>query len=333
MTDMRPLKAPSLLIIISIALTGRGQQPEPATTGQEPTFQVGVSDVALDVDVSEGRRPIDNLTQADFLVKDENVSQSILYFGHSSVPVDLVVLLDVSGSVQKYLGDIAAITRSALRKIEPTDRVAVLIFSRESWIEQSFTSSADDIAAAIEKASHELSVGSGTRILAGIQSAAKYLGTQKTSDIRRRAILIVTDNHGVSYGIREESVLRSLYAANIALSAIVVGRHPHPPAPRPGTVINPDFAFDDVFPLAEATGGDAIATNKPQDNLAEMLMRIRNRYTLVYHLPGNAAAGGFRNVGVELSPATKKKYSRAEVRTRRGYYVSDIERSGISGDR
>jgi hypothetical protein len=148
---------------------------------------------------------------------------------------------------------------------------------------------------------------------------------QTTSEVRRRAILIVTDNNGMSYDVHQDHALRSLLDAAVTFDSIVVGRHPHPPAPRPGAVINPDFAFDDVFPLTEQTGGEAVVTTKPKENLGGMLARLRERYLLMYPVPANAVPDTFRRIRVELAPAAKKKHPRATVHTRGGYYVPGSE--------
>lgn len=335
MSDMR---AP-LCFIVSLAIWSTGAYsalPEtPGESGpnqqaagaqaQTPTYRASVTDVQVDAAVIDGRRQVDGLTQQDFVILDENRPQPIVYFGHSSVPLEVVLLLDVSGSVQKYLRDIAAIAGSALRKLTPQDQVAVMVFSRDTWIEQSLTNNPDEIAQAIEQASHEQPFGSGTRINAAILSASKFLERNRQATVQRRAILIVTDNDGMSYGVRHDDVLRSLYTADVLLDAIVVGRHPHPPVARPGAVINPDFAFDDVYPLAAATGGKAIAASKPERKLAEVLERIRNRYSLVYHAPSGAQPGAYRHIRVELSETARRKHPHAEVNARDGYYVNREE--------
>jgi VWFA-related protein len=292
---------------------------------QTPTFRTGVTDVSVNPEVLDRGRPVRNLLQSDFLLFDEGQLQQAVYFGRESVPLDLVLLLDVSGSVRKYLRDVAAIATEALKQLQPNDRVAVMTFSRRTWIEQAFTTDAEEVSEAIQKSATEPPQGAGTRIYAAITSAASYLRAQKTSEVRRRAILMITDNNGMSYDVHQDQALRSLFDAAVTFDSIVVGRHPHPPAPEPGSVINPDFAFDDVFPLTEQTGGEAIVTTKPKDSLAGMLARLRERYLLVYPVPQNASAGSFRRIRVELAPSTKKKYPRAAVHARGGYYVSGPE--------
>jgi VWFA-related protein len=241
------------------------------------------------------------------------------------VPLDLILLLDVSGSVQKYLRDIAAISRSALRELGPQDQVAVMVFSRDSWIEQTFTAVQEDIADAIDKASHEQPVGSGTRIYGAIQAASRYIGDETSASVRRRAILVVTDNDGMSYAVHRDDLIRNLFNTNVVLDAIAVGRHPHPPLPRAGAVINPDFTFDDVFPVAEATGGEAVAASKPQDRLGEMLIRLRSSYSLIYHMPPDVVPGTYRKIRVELTDEARRRFPAATIAARDGYYVSREE--------
>ena len=52
-----------------------------------------------------------------------------------------------------------------------------------------------------------------------------------------------------------------------------------------------------------------------------MVARIRDRYTLAYHVPENAQPGQFRSITVALSPAARQLHPKAEVRARSGYYV------------
>ncbi|HTB16878.1 MAG TPA: hypothetical protein VK708_02130, partial [Bryobacteraceae bacterium] len=96
------------------------EQPEEAT----PTFKTGVSDVRVDVQVTEGDKLIKDLAKTDFAVTDEGQPQSIVSFAHGDEPVTLILLLDVSGSMQKYIDEISMEAREALDHLRPGDRVA-----------------------------------------------------------------------------------------------------------------------------------------------------------------------------------------------------------------
>jgi VWFA-related protein len=298
-----------------------------SANGQNTTFHAGTSEVAVNPEVLENGHSVANLQQFDFLLFDEDQPQRTTYFGHESVPLDLVLLLDTSGSVQKYLREIGAIANQALRMLHPEDRVAVMTFSRDMRIEQTFTSNRNEISQAIEAAATDSPAGSGTRIYAALTSAARYLG-QTSAGVRRRAILIITDNDGMSYDVHQNDALRALFNAGITLDAIAVGRHPHPPAPRPGSIINPDFAFDDVLPVTDQTGGESIVTTKPKESLSGMLARLRDRYLLIYSAPSDAIPGSFRRIRVELAPAARQAHPHATINVRRGYYVNGPEQAG-----
>ena len=65
------------------------------------TFRTGVADVRVDAQVVDGKNVVTGLTQDDFIVTDEGQPQKIVYFGRDSEPLSLVLLLDISGSMQR----------------------------------------------------------------------------------------------------------------------------------------------------------------------------------------------------------------------------------------
>ena len=95
--------------------------------------------VKVDVQVTaRDGKTISDLTQQDFTVFDENQPQPVAYFGRESEPLDLLLLLDVSGSMRRSLEDLAAGTRAALAQLHPGDRVALMLFSRRTNVVQPF---------------------------------------------------------------------------------------------------------------------------------------------------------------------------------------------------
>jgi hypothetical protein len=53
--------------------------------------------------------------------------------------------------------------------------------------------------------------------------------------------------------------------------------------------------------------------------LQETLARIRQRYTLYFHLPEGVQPGQERNIQADLTPEARRRYPDAEVRYRRIY--------------
>jgi len=286
-----------------------------------PTFKTGVVDVPVDVQVTQGDMLVRNLLQDDFVITDQGVRQNIVGFAHGTDRLSLLVLLDVSGSMRRYLGQIAGTARDAMRFLQPADRVAIMVFGKRSELHQEFSDNLGESARQFAHAIQEHDVGAGTAINQAVLDAAHYM-EKNGGPNGRRAILILTDNLSISYMLPDEKVIRALDDADAVLDAIVVGRAIRPAQANPGQVQTPDFTPADVFHLAEETGGEAIKSDRADTSFKEMVERIRLRYTLAYH-PPEAKPGTFRHITVDLTPQARKWYPAAELHARPGYWVKE----------
>jgi VWFA-related protein len=285
---------------------------------QTPAFRGGVTLVKVDASVTDPKgRTISGLTESDFEVLDENMTCPIAYFDHESQPLDLLLLLDVSGSMHRSLMELAATARAALHPLGPQDRVAIMLFARKSAVRQPFTADFGLIESNIAGAVKAEDLGSGTAINSAILSAARYVAGQPENT--RRAILIVTDNLSLNYRVPDEEVIRALYSTDATLDAILIGKQRRPDPPRSGVVLNPDFTPSDVFKLSAETGGEAIEARQAGDSFSLIIERIRSRYRLQYHAPPGAT-GEFRHIQVRLAPQARRRHPRATIRARAGYY-------------
>jgi VWFA-related protein len=310
----------ALFILLSASVNPAIAQLASKNVEPTVTFRSGVSNVRVDAQVVEGSDIVKDLTQEDFTVFDEKQQQKILYFGRDAEPVSLVLLLDVSGSMKKYIDQVAAVARDALRYLRYGDRVAVMVFSKGSRVRLDFTSDFDAVAADLRKVTWEDRLGSGTAINDALIDAAKYIN-EKSGESGRRSILILTDDLGLNYRNPDDKVIQKLYEADAVLNAMVVGKGERPAPVRPGTYLNPDFTPPDVFHIAEETGGEAVKAGRTATTFPEMIERIRTRYSLQYHAP-EGGTSGFRKISVELTPGAKLKHPRAEVRARKGYFIT-----------
>ncbi len=280
------------------------------------TFKSGVSNVPLDVLVLNGTDIVKDLTQQDFIVYDENQQQPILYFNFGTEPLSLLLLLDVSGSMQQYIAEMGSVARAALWHLKQGDRVGVMVFARKRRARLDFTDNLDKVVDDLKDAIHDDSVGSTTEINNALLDAAKFV---KASQSARRSVLILTDNLGLNFQSPDEPVIRSFDDANIVLNAMVVGRAARPEPPTPGHYTNPDYTPPDVFSIAEVTGGEAVKATNTGQVFREMIGRIRTRYSLQYKKPEGAS--GYRRVRVELSPAARLRYPKAVILARKGYWA------------
>lgn len=309
-----------LALFLLAALPFYAQQPQqaPAEGKQSEEMPVFRSDVALvkvDVKVSgsNGQNRGD-LDQEDFIILDEGQPQKISHFGRESEPLNLLLVLDVSGSMWTSLKEMTGRTSAALRLLHTGDQVAVMLFAQRNEVIQPFTTELGSIQYRIISSIYKQTLGRGTLINESLIAAAQYMRKQAAEG--RRAILMVTDNEGVREAASEEDVVRAMHDADTTLNAIVVREGIRPE--KPGPYQDPNSNTPDVFKLAERTGGEAAAGERIAEIFPKMVERIRTRYSLHYPAPAGEP-GGFRHIRVELSPSGKRKHPDAIILAREGY--------------
>ncbi len=277
-----------------------------------------MADVRAVVQVTENGDTLKGLTKDDFVVTDQGKPQQIAYFGKEKDPLDLLLLLDISGSMREHIEQMSHTARQALGVLAPGDRVAIMTFGVRTNLHFDWFDNHAEVARQLRTAPDDQEkVGYGTAINQAIINATRYMSSDDSPG--RHSILIVTDNLGVNYQANDELTIGYLLKADAVLNAIVVGRGIRPGPPKPGD--NPDFTPADVIKLADATGGEAVKAERAAQFFPEMVARIRDRYALAYQLPADAQPGQFRQLSIMLSPEARKLHPKAEVRARSGYYV------------
>ena len=307
-------------VILALALLAAAQEPD-------VSFRAGATDVRLDVQAAVGPRIIANLTKADFAIFDENLPQPISYFARETEPLSAVLLLDISGSMMRYLTPMADSSRQALAVLKPGDQAAIIVFDRETKVHRELGPNTSALEAELRAAIRTKGLGSGSELNKSIRVAANYLRDKAPSGVGRRAVIVVTDLGSPNYQNPDEAVIKDLTAAGAVLNAIVAGKAQRPD-PVKDRFVNDDFTPADVFKLAEETGGQVLRAEKADKSaeqlqdapLRKMMEGIRTRYTIAYKAP-EARSGEFRRIRVELSEDARRRYPGAEIRVRRGYWA------------
>ena len=104
-------------------------------------IRVNTDLVVLDAQVidKKTRKVFGPLRKEDFQILEENVKQEIAYFGQDQLPLSIVLLLDISGSVRPVIETIGEGANNALRHLKTEDEVAVIAFADYPKLIQSFT--------------------------------------------------------------------------------------------------------------------------------------------------------------------------------------------------
>jgi VWFA-related protein len=303
---------PLLLLVFLLAPAARPQNT--------PTFRSDVANVRIDAQVTAGNKVLRGLGPPDFEVLDEGQRHPLTYAALDLEPIDITLLLDVSGSMREHVREMATVATQALQHLRRGDRVSLMVFAKTAKLKKALTEDLADMPAAISEASEDQTVGSETATNAAIMQAMEYLNA--SSQRLRRAILILTDNLGENYRLRDEAVIEALLKANILLEGIVIGNKVIVPPRGTRTTKDPEITLPNVFWIASETGGEAIVSSAATQAFPDLVARIRVRYSLQYRAPGGKA-GQFRRIEVTLTPAVRMRYPDAIVRARRGYYVRE----------
>jgi Ca-activated chloride channel homolog len=179
------------------ALKNPGGGPETNSkekTPEDMTVKLNTALVSVPVIVTDrDGKFIPNLTERSFTLYEENVKQSIDNFKSTEVPFNVVLILDTSGSTRFKLEDIQEAALSFIDQLRDQDRVMIVSFDSQVYIDSEFTSDRKKL----RKAILQTRTGGATRLYDSIDLVL----TERLAKITgRKAIVLFTD--GVDTGSR-----------------------------------------------------------------------------------------------------------------------------------
>ena len=190
-----------------------------AAPQQPPSFRAGVELVSLNVTATEGTRYVTDLMQNDFSVFEDGVKQEITFFTRSNLPIALALLVDTSASMESKLQTAQEAAIGFAKKLRPQDLAEVVDFDSRVIVLQNFTNSLPELEAAIRKTS----AGGSTSLYNAVYIALKDLKkvvAKNSDEIRRQAIIVLTDGEDTSSLLPFEEVLDLAKRSETAIYAI-----------------------------------------------------------------------------------------------------------------
>jgi len=159
-----------------------------AAQNQQPIFRgrgdfVRVFATVLDRD----GRLVPNLTQQDFVVKDDGKPQPITLFDNTPQPIRLVVMLDVSGSMEGNLPLLREASNQLFDRLRPDDLARIGTFGRDVKISDAFTHDADALRAALPD---RIAPDAPTPLWRAVNEAMDTFDKEASE---RRVVLVLTD--------------------------------------------------------------------------------------------------------------------------------------------
>ena len=287
---------------------------------QEPIFRTGSDIVRVFVTVTDrDARLVTDLKQAEFEVRDEGKPQPITVFDNSPTPIQLVAMLDVSGSMEGNLPLLRAATAQLVERLGQGDGAKVGTFGRDVVISPTFTRERAELLAALPR---EIDPQAPTPLWRAVDQAMN--GFQDDAE-RRRVVLVLSDGKDSGPTSFKEKFMSPAEIIDRARREEVMiygvgmqSRSKRPPNIGLGTAglqaaLMADLPDPGLAKVAEETGG-GYAEIRYGENLAEAFARVadelHSQYLLGYAPPKKD--GKVHRIEVKTSRSGVKSRSRKE---------------------
>jgi len=188
----------------------------------------------------------------------------------------------------------------------PQDKVFVVNFNEEYFLDQDYTASIPKLKDALDR----IEARGGTALYDATVASADHL-KKKSGDLEKKVLLVVTDGEDNASRESLEQAVRRLQDEN-GPTVYTIGLLQEEHSKRARRALRE---------MAEETGGEAFfPKNLGEVNAitSQIAHDIRNQYTIGYKPDNPQSTGGYRQVRVD---AQAKGYKKLHVRTRSGYYA------------
>lgn len=285
------------------------------------------------------KRFVSSLKAEDIRVLEDGQPQQIFTFQQNiDLPLSLAILIDTSASEERTLPELKAAAQAFLENlIRPAkDEAAVISFTGEVTLEQSFTGSVERLRRAIDRVEFVPPSGyvgggvvvNGTPPISGTNqslagSTAIWDAVWVTSDevIRdsaehtRRAIILLTDGVDTSSRMKMHEAIERAQKADSLIYAIGIGDRY-------------SFNIDEgsLRKITEQTGGRAYFPKHERDlrEAFDQIQRdLREQYLVAYSPSNKARDGSYRRIEIQLINPNLKQQN-LKLNYRAGYFAKTV---------
>ena len=300
-----------------------GEAGPPPKNADEEAIVLKASLVNLNVSVTNRAGvALSNLKKEDFDVAENGEAQKIEFFQPTTAPFNLVLVLDLSGSIKEKLDIVKSAALRFLEVLGPQDKIAVVTFTDEIRVVSQLTNDRDELKRRIKLI--DRSQG-GTAFYEALWFS--LMDTLRGTRGQRNAVVVMTDGVDSSLDrynpmdsrVTFNQLARRLEESDVIVFPIYLDTEYEEVFER-GNSTSEAYAVarDQLERVSELTGGQMFKAEKASD-LSGVYKRvaaaIRTVYSVGYYPTNPERDGTFRRVRVGVSR------SDAAVRTRKGYYA------------
>ncbi len=272
--------------MIAVALTGAQtvHQPEQQRDGNGLKFSVQSQLVEIYLTVTKGNQLVPNLKAADFKLTEDDQPVSIDHLDNQEVPLQIVLLFDVSESIRDSLQTIQDDAAAFVESLNPNDRVMLVLFNSEIHVYPQLTDDREPILREIRNAQAR----GMTKLYDAMLLAMKSLNGKPG----RKAIVCFTDGQDTSGTSSRIAVLNA--AARFGYPIYTIGA---------GAGLELDSLKILLREFADINSGKAFFIQnlrKLREAFVEVGTELRSAYVLNYYtlVPSD---GRWHKLGISVS--------------------------------
>jgi VWFA-related protein len=235
-------------------------------------------------------RAIGGMRESDFTVWENGVERRVTNVAPANEPFNLVLLLDVSGSVEERMDFIRKAARDFLRTTSPQDRISIISFRDDIQIISDFSTDRQMLSKKLD----EIDAGGGT----ALYDALGYVLSEPLKRLRgeRTAIVVMSDGDDNKSFLPFPAILEALLESGALVYPLYVpsGLIPESSVPKPEITIDPlrsryltltTRADEEGRKLAAASGGIYYPIRRLEDlqkAYDDVVAQLRSAYTITY---------------------------------------------------
>jgi VWFA-related protein len=268
-------------------------------------------------------RAISGLPPGDFEVTENNVQRELISVKAETAPFNLVLLLDVSGSVDNYVTFIRKAARNFVDTVSAEDRISIVTFNEDVKVLSGFTTD----KAKLSKSLDSFDAGGGTAYYDSLAYA--LTDTLRPLKGERTAIVVLSDGDDNHSFLSFNALLGSIQESG----ALVYPLYVPSGLIAAASTANPNLSVDPLRnrymglntkaegegeKLAEVSGGvyySITQLSQLQKAYDDIVVQLRSAYVLTYRSKSGEASGN------HASPRLKVKVKRENAFVKLGQVV------------
>jgi len=235
-------------------------------------------------------RAIAGMRSADFVVYEDGSERNITNVTPATEPFNLILLLDVSGSVEERIDFIRKAARDFLNTVSPQDRISIITFRDDIHVLSGFTTDRQLLSKKLD----EMDAGGATALYDAL--AYSLVETLRPLRGERTAIVILSDGDDNKSFVPFPAILEATIESGALIYPLYVpsGLIPEASVPDPTVTVDPmrtryltitTRAAEEGDKLASVSGGVFYSIKRLEDlqkAYDDVVAQLRTAYTITY---------------------------------------------------